>query len=144
VNVSLQGLSFKYDACWIDKFAGEPYPQEDGFLKIVRNEPLGVTVGIVPWNGHLGSVGLKAGLPSQRTMLSSSNPSEKTPFAALTHDTLIKRNWLSIGHVPSAERLRQYRCFACKPHACAQSQLHSSAATGKKIQEMAARLTSNR
>ena len=53
--------TFRYYAGWIDKFGGDAFPQEgDGFLKIVRHEPLGVTVGIVPWNGPLGSVGLKA------------------------------------------------------------------------------------
>jgi aldehyde dehydrogenase (NAD+) len=40
--------AYRYFAGWCDKFAGESYPQEDGFLKIVRNEPLGVTAGIVP------------------------------------------------------------------------------------------------
>ena len=32
-------------AGWTDKFAGESFPQEDGFMKIVRNEPLGVCAG---------------------------------------------------------------------------------------------------
>lgn len=38
----------RYFAGWCDKFAGETYPQDDGFLKIVQNEPLGVTAGITP------------------------------------------------------------------------------------------------
>lgn len=32
-------------AGWIDKFAGESFPQDDGFYKVVRNEPLGVVAG---------------------------------------------------------------------------------------------------
>ena len=56
----LAAEAFRYNAGWIDKFAGESWPQDDGFLKIVRNEPLGVTCGVVPWNGPLGTVGLKA------------------------------------------------------------------------------------
>jgi aldehyde dehydrogenase (NAD+) len=32
-------------AGWIDKFAGESYPADDGFYKLVRHEPLGVVAG---------------------------------------------------------------------------------------------------
>jgi aldehyde dehydrogenase (NAD+) len=64
--------TFRYNAGFIDKFGGESWPQEDGFLKIVRNEPLGVTAGIVPCNCFI----LK--------------PSEKTPFSSLALGTLIK------------------------------------------------------
>lgn len=55
VGLAAEGL--RYFAGWTDKFAGESYPQEDGFLKITRNEPLGVCVGIIPWNGPLGNIG---------------------------------------------------------------------------------------
>ena len=34
-------------AGWIDKFAGESFPADDGFYKIVRYEPLGVVAGCV-------------------------------------------------------------------------------------------------
>ena len=60
-EISLCAETLRYNAGWTDKFAGEAYPQEDGFMKIVRNEPLGVTAGIIPWNGPIGNVGLKAG-----------------------------------------------------------------------------------
>lgn len=36
--------TFKYYAAWIDKFAGESFPQDDGYMKVVRNEPLGKSV----------------------------------------------------------------------------------------------------
>ena len=32
-------------AGWIDKFGGQSFPADDGFYKIVRNEPLGVVAG---------------------------------------------------------------------------------------------------
>lgn len=41
----------------IDKFSGESFPQEDGFMKIIRNEPLGVCASVIPWNGPLGNIG---------------------------------------------------------------------------------------
>lgn len=56
-EIGLASEGFRYFAGWCDKFTGESYPQEDGFLKIVRNEPLGVCAGILPWNGPLGNVG---------------------------------------------------------------------------------------
>lgn len=55
INLAAEG--FRYFAGWTDKFAGESYPQEDGFLKITRNEPLGVCAGIIPWNGPMGNIG---------------------------------------------------------------------------------------
>ncbi|KAL0934684.1 putative aldehyde dehydrogenase [Colletotrichum truncatum] len=81
---------FRYFASWTDKFAGETYPQEDGFLKIVRNEPLGVTCGIVPWNAPIGTVAVKAGPALATGNCFILKPSEKTPFAALALGTLIK------------------------------------------------------
>lgn len=53
VNLCCEAL--RYFAGWTDKFPGEAYPQEDGFMKIVRNEPLGVTCGVIPWNGPLAN-----------------------------------------------------------------------------------------
>lgn len=32
-------------AGWVDKFAGQSFPADDGFYKIVRNEPLGAVAG---------------------------------------------------------------------------------------------------
>jgi aldehyde dehydrogenase (NAD+) len=88
-ETGLAAESFKYNAGWIDKFAGESYPQEDGFLKIVRNEPLGVTVGIVPWNAPLGTAGLKAAPALCTGNCFILKPSEKTPFASLALGPLI-------------------------------------------------------
>jgi aldehyde dehydrogenase (NAD+) len=46
-EVGLAAEAFKYNAGWVDKFLGEAVPQENGFMQITRNEPLGVTAGIV-------------------------------------------------------------------------------------------------
>ncbi|KAK3710798.1 hypothetical protein LTR37_010022 [Vermiconidia calcicola] len=89
-EVSLCAETLRYNAGWTDKFGGESYPQEDGFMKIVRNEPLGVTAGIIPWNGPVGSIGLKAGPALATGNCFILKPSEKTPFAALALLPLIK------------------------------------------------------
>jgi aldehyde dehydrogenase (NAD+) len=81
--------TFKYYAGWIDKFAGESFPQEDGFMKIVRNEPLGVTVGILPWNGPISSLSLKAAAALATGNCHIIKPSEKTPFSTAALGLLI-------------------------------------------------------
>jgi aldehyde dehydrogenase (NAD+) len=81
---------FEYFAGWIDKFAGESFPQEDGFLKLVRNEPLGVTAGIVPWNGPIALMSFKAAPALATGNCFILKPSEKTPFAAAALGALIK------------------------------------------------------
>lgn len=89
-EIHLCAETLRYNAGWTDKFAGEAYPAEDGFWKIVRNEPLGVTAGIIPWNAPIGNVGLKAGPALATGNCFILKPSEKTPFAALALQPLIK------------------------------------------------------
>ncbi|EMR71729.1 hypothetical protein MGN70_000936 [Eutypa lata] len=73
---------FRYYAGWVDKYAGQSFPADDGFYKIVRNEPLGVVAGIIPWNGPLASVGLKAAPALATGNVFILKPSEKTPLMA--------------------------------------------------------------
>lgn len=80
---------FRYYAGWTDKFAGESFPQEDGFLKIVRNEPLGVVAGVVPWNGPMTTAASKAAPALATGNCFILKPSEKTPFSALALGALI-------------------------------------------------------
>lgn len=89
-EIQLAAATFEYYAGWIDKYAGECYPAEDGFLKFVRHEPLGVCAGIIPWNSPLASVALKAAPALATGNCFILKPSEKTPFAALALGKLIK------------------------------------------------------
>ncbi|KAJ5396545.1 hypothetical protein N7509_004658 [Penicillium cosmopolitanum] len=73
---------FRYYAGWVGKFAGQSFPANDGFYKVVRHEPLGVVAGIIPWNGPLASIGLKAAPALATGNVFILKPSEKTPFAA--------------------------------------------------------------
>lgn len=36
---------FRYYAGWTDKQSGQHFPADDGFYKVVHNEPLGVVAG---------------------------------------------------------------------------------------------------
>ncbi|WP_419913930.1 aldehyde dehydrogenase family protein [Hoeflea sp.] len=52
----LGGKIFRHHAGWIDKILGETYPQFEqsaNFKMVTVREPVGVTVGITPWNAPL-------------------------------------------------------------------------------------------
>lgn len=124
---------------WTDKFAGESYPQEDGFLKIVRNEPLGVTAGIIPWNGPIGNVALKAGPALATGNCFILKPSEKTPFAALALLPLIKEAGFPPGVFQVLSGDGSTGALLASHMRVRKVSFTGSIPTGKKIQEMAAK-----
>ncbi|KAH8892237.1 aldehyde dehydrogenase [Thozetella sp. PMI_491] len=73
----------RYYAGWADKFAGESFPQDAGFLVIVRNEPLRITAGIIPWNDPLIAVWLKAAPALTTGNCFILKPSEKASFVSI-------------------------------------------------------------
>ena len=130
---------FRYNAGWIDKFAGESFPQEDGFLKIVRNEPLGVTAGIVPWNGPLGTSGLKAAPALATGNCFILKPSEKTPFAALALGPLIVEAGFPPGVFQVISGDGSTGALISSHMRIRKVSFTGSIATGKRIQEAAAK-----
>lgn len=131
--------SFRYFAGWIDKFAGESYPQDDGFMKIVRNEPLGVTAGIIPWNGPLGSAGMKAAPALATGNCFILKPSEKTPFGALALGTLIKEAGFPPGVFQVLSGDGSTGALLASHMSIRKVSFTGSTTTGRKIQEMAAK-----
>ncbi|EON67355.1 hypothetical protein W97_06608 [Coniosporium apollinis CBS 100218] len=138
-ETGLAAEAFKYNAGWIDKFAGQSFPQEDGFLKIVRNEPLGVTAGIVPWNGPLGTVGLKAAPALATGNCFILKPSEKTPFASLALGPLIKEAGFPPGVFQVLSGDGSTGALLASHMKIRKVSFTGSIPTGKKIQEMAAK-----
>ncbi|PGH26438.1 hypothetical protein AJ80_01936 [Polytolypa hystricis UAMH7299] len=139
-EISLCAEAFRYNAGWIDKFNGEAVPQnDDGFLKIVRNEPLGVTAGIAPWNGPIGTIGLKAGPALATGNCFILKPSEKTPFASLALGHLIKEAGFPPGVFQVVSGDGSTGALLSKHMRVRKISFTGSIATGKKIQEMAAR-----
>lgn len=138
-EIALAAEGFRYYAGWTDKFAGETYPQEDGFLKIVRNEPLGVCAGVIPWNGPLGNVGMKAGpaLAAGNTFILK--PSEKTPFSALALGTLIKEAGFPPGVFQIVTGDGSTGALFASHMKVQKVSFTGSTTTGRKIQEMAAK-----
>lgn len=138
-ETGLAAEAFRYNAGWIDKFAGESFPQEDGFLKIVRNEPLGVTAGIVPWNGPLGTVGLKAAPALATGNCFILKPSEKTPFASLALGPLIIEAGFPPGVLQVLSGDGVTGALISSHMRIRKVSFTGSIATGKRVQEAAAK-----
>ncbi|KAL4894673.1 aldehyde dehydrogenase [Aspergillus ambiguus] len=88
-EVQMAADLFEYYAGWADKHAGESYPADDGYLKIVHHEPLGVCAGILPWNGPLAMVAFKVAPALATGNVIILKPSEKSPFSALRFASLV-------------------------------------------------------
>jgi len=138
-ETGLAAEAFRYNAGWIDKFAGESFPQEDGFLKIVRNEPLGVAAGIVPWNGPLGTVGLKAAPALATGNCFILKPSEKTPFASLALGPLIVEAGFPPGVLQVLSGDGITGSLISSHMRIRKVSFTGSIATGKRVQEAAAK-----
>ncbi|KAI0451930.1 aldehyde dehydrogenase [Xylaria acuta] len=131
--------AYRYFAGWCDKFAGESYPQDDGFLKIVRNEPLGVTAGIVPWNGPMATMALKSAPALATGNCFILKPSEKTPFGALALGSLIKEAGFPPGVFQVISGDGSTGALLASHMKVRKISFTGSTATGRKIQEMAAK-----
>ncbi|KAI1821128.1 aldehyde dehydrogenase [Xylaria intraflava] len=131
--------ALRYYAGWCDKFAGESYPQDDGFIKITRNEPLGVTAGITPWNGPIGTALLKASPALATGNCVIIKPSEKTPFAALALGTLIKKAGFPPGVFQILSGDGSTGALLAGHMGVRKLSFTGSTATGRKIQELAAK-----
>ncbi|RMZ73036.1 aldehyde dehydrogenase [Pyrenophora seminiperda CCB06] len=130
---------FRYNAEFIDKFGGESWPQDDGFLKIVRNEPLGVTAGIVPWNAPIATIGLKAAPALATGNCFILKPSEKTPLSSLALGTLIKEAGFPPGVFQILTGDGSTGALIASHMRIRKVSFTGSVATGKKVQEMAAK-----
>lgn len=137
-EINLCAEAFRYNAGWIDKFAGESYPQDNGFMRITRHEPLGVTAGIVPWNGPLGTIGLKAAPALATGNCFILKPSEKTPFAALALGELIQEAGFPPGVFQVLPGTGRTGALLASHERIRKVSFTGSIATGKRIQKMAA------
>ncbi|KAJ4045436.1 hypothetical protein NW756_013479 [Fusarium oxysporum] len=131
--------ALRYFAGWTDKLAGETYPEEDGFFKLVRQEPLGVVSGIIPWNAPIGSACAKAAPALATGNCFILKLSEKTPFAGLAMGSLIKAAGFPPGVFQILSGDGSTGAIIANHMRIRKVSFTGSTATGKKIQEMAAR-----
>jgi aldehyde dehydrogenase (NAD+) len=105
----------------------------------VRVEPLGVTAGIAPWNGPVGTVGLKAAPSLAAGNCFILKPSEKTPFGSLALGALAKEAGFPPGVFQVLSGDGSTGALLASHMRIRKVSFTGSIATGKKIQEMAAR-----
>ncbi|KAF3013012.1 hypothetical protein E8E14_008174 [Neopestalotiopsis sp. 37M] len=72
-----------YYAGWTDKQKGDYFPADDGFVKLVRHEPLGVCAAVNPFNAPVACLFLKAAPALATGNVMIVKPSEKTPLGSL-------------------------------------------------------------
>ncbi|KAJ8127846.1 hypothetical protein O1611_g5790 [Lasiodiplodia mahajangana] len=138
--LEIKGVSeaYRYFAGWCDKFAGNLIPRTR-VLKIVRNEPLGVTAGITPWNGPVATAALKSAPALATGNCFILKPSEKTPFGALALGTLIKEAGFPPGVFQVLSGDGSTGALLASHMKIRKISFTGSTATGRKIQEMAAK-----
>ncbi|EXJ87223.1 hypothetical protein A1O3_04182 [Capronia epimyces CBS 606.96] len=72
-----------YYAGWTDKQKGDYLPADDGFVKLVRHEPLGVCAAVNPYNAPVATFILKAAPCLATGNVLIVKPSEKSPLGSL-------------------------------------------------------------
>ena len=65
-------------------------PGQPNEISYTKNEPYGVTAGIIPWNYHLMMLGWKCDPSLACGNVIIIKPSEKTPLSALYFANIIK------------------------------------------------------
>jgi acyl-CoA reductase-like NAD-dependent aldehyde dehydrogenase len=75
--------AFRYYAGWVDKYYGETNPSEGSMLVYTLREPVGVVVGIIPWNFPLINASWKVAPALAFGNAVILKPAEQTPLTAL-------------------------------------------------------------
>ncbi|KAL1905675.1 hypothetical protein Sste5344_008613 [Sporothrix stenoceras] len=79
-----------YYAGWTDKLRGDYFPADDGFVKLVRQEPLGVCAGICPFNAPVATLIMKTAPALATGNVIIIKPSEQSPLGSLAIASLFK------------------------------------------------------
>lgn len=125
-------------AGWCDKLEGETHPQDNGFLKITRREPIGVCAAINAFNGPLGMAAFKAAPALAAGNTSIIKSSEKLPLAPLYLGKLANEAGVPPGVVNFISGAGPTGTLLAKHPRIHKISFTGSTATGKKIVQAAA------
>ncbi|KAH7385690.1 aldehyde dehydrogenase domain-containing protein [Pyrenochaeta sp. MPI-SDFR-AT-0127] len=128
-----------YYAGWTDKQKGDYYPADDGFVKLVQHEPLGVCAAINPFNAPLATFFLKAAPALATGNVMIIKPSEKTPLGSLAAASLFERAGFPPGVIQVITGPGSTGALLAEHMRIRKISFTGSLATGRKIQEAAAR-----
>lgn len=82
-EMDLVAATFRYFAGWVDKYQGETNAGDGSMLVYTLREPVGVTVGITPWNYPLVMAAYKVAPALAFGNAMILKPAEQTPLTAL-------------------------------------------------------------
>ncbi|KAJ4244002.1 hypothetical protein NW762_014615 [Fusarium torreyae] len=127
-----------YYAGWTDKQKGDYFPADDGFVKLVKHEPLGVCAAINPFNSPVACFFLKAAPALATGNVMIVKPSEKTPLGSLAAATLFEKAGFPPGVVQVITGPGSTGALLAEHMRIRKVSFTGSVATGKKIQQAAA------
>ncbi|KAH8820228.1 Aldehyde/histidinol dehydrogenase [Xylogone sp. PMI_703] len=127
-----------YYAGWTDKYKGEYFPDDDGFIKLVRREPLGVCVAINPYNSPVASLFIKAAPCLAMGNVLIVKPSEKSPLGSLAVAPLFEEAGFPPGVLQVIPGDGSTGALLAKHMRVRKISFTGSIPTGKKIQVAAA------
>ncbi|KAM5350797.1 hypothetical protein ACJ41O_007302 [Fusarium nematophilum] len=128
-----------YYAGWTDKQRGDYFPDDDGFVKLVRHEPLGVCAAINPFNAPLACFFLKAAPALATGNVMIVKPSEKTPLGSLAAAPLFERAGFPPGVIQVITGPGSTGALLADHMRIRKISFTGSVATGRMIQVAAAR-----
>ncbi|CAG8216723.1 unnamed protein product [Penicillium salamii] len=127
-----------YYAGWTDKQRGDYFPDDDGFVKLVRHEPLGVCVAINPYNSPVASLFIKAAPCLATGNVLIVKPSEKSPLGSLAVAPLFEKAGFPPGVIQVLTGDGSTGALLASHMRVRKISFTGSVATGKKIQVAAA------
>ncbi|OBT75479.1 hypothetical protein VF21_04901 [Pseudogymnoascus sp. 05NY08] len=130
---------FRYYAGWADKIEGRTYPQDNGFYKIVRYEPIGVCAGIASWNATFMYIGWKIAPALAAGNCFIFKGSEKSPLGALGIAPLFAEAGFPPGVVQFLTGGPETGALIASHPKISKISFTGSAAGGRKVQEAASK-----
>ncbi|KIX06602.1 uncharacterized protein Z518_04578 [Rhinocladiella mackenziei CBS 650.93] len=130
--------ALRYYAGWTDKQKGDYYPADDGFVKLVRHEPLGVCAAINPYNAPIATFIFKLAPALATGNVIIVKPSEKTPFGSLALGPLFEEAGIPRGVVQILSGKGETGALLASHMRIRKISFTGSVPTGKKIQVAAA------
>lgn len=127
-----------YYAGWTDKQRGDYFPADDGFVKLVRNEPLGVCAAINPYNSPVASFIMKAAPCLATGNVLIVKPSEKSPLGSLAIAPLFEEAGFPRGVVQVISGTGLTGALLASHMRVRKISFTGSVTTGRKIQVAAA------
>ncbi|KAF2103325.1 aldehyde dehydrogenase [Rhizodiscina lignyota] len=128
-----------YYAGWTDKQRGDYFPADDGFVKLVRHEPLGVCAAINPYNSPVASLFIKAAPCLATGNVLIVKPSEKGPLGSLAVAPLFEEAGFPPGVLQVLSGDGRTGALLAEHMRIRKISFTGSVATGKKIQIAAAK-----